>query len=153
MGRIQKLRKEAGLKLDADIEIFYLAETEFLDKAINHHLEEIKKTIMKPLIEGRLKPAIYPEVAHATFVLGTEKGQIWICRPSVSFNKSKLADKFSDKSFSEDVERLFETLGIEYLKAQTDANNGTFKTRLNGEDVELTLGQEFYLDGFKTQKN
>ena len=77
-GRIQKLRKEARLKLDADVEILYLAETDFLKASIEHHLEEIKQAVMKPLICGEYKPAIYPEIASTNFSLGKEKGKIWI---------------------------------------------------------------------------
>ena len=150
LGRIQKLRKEAGLKLDADIEIFYHAETEFLQKAIDHHLEEIKKTVMKPLIAGKYKPALYPEIANAEITLGKEKGKIWICKPSITFNKEKVSQKYSDNKFTEGIEKLLETLGSDYVKKQTNANGGVFKTKLDGQEFELTFGTDFFLDGFKS---
>lgn len=150
VGRIQKLRKEAGLKLDADIEIFYHTETEFLTKAVQHHLDDIKKTVMKPLISGEYKPALYPEIARTSFVLGFEKGTIWICTPSISFHKKRVAEKYPDAKFAEGIEKLFESLGSQFVKSHAEAHGGVVKTRLDGQDVELKLGQEFYLDGFKS---
>ena len=150
MGRIQKLRKEAGLKLDADIEIFYSLETEFLEKAIHHHIEEIRKMVMKPLISGKLKPAAYPEIASADFKLGKDKGKIWICTPSISFHKEKVAAKYSDEAFVQEIERFFESLGAEFLKSTAEANEGIIRTKLDGSDIELVLGEDFFLDGFKS---
>lgn len=150
LGRIQKLRKEAGLKLDDDIEIFYLAETEFLEKALNHHIDELKKTVMKPLIDGKLKPACYPEVASTAFKLGKETGKIYICKPSISFQKDRVNAKYPDAAFVAGFELLFETFGAEYLKQTAEANGGVFKTKLDGQDIELKLGEDFYLDGFKS---
>jgi len=150
LGRIQKLRKEAGLKLDADVEIFYHAETEFLKKSIEHHLDEIKSTVMKPMISGEHKPAIYPEIASAEFTLGKEKGKIWICKPSIAFHKQKLLEKYPDEKFRDGIEKFLESLGVDFVKSQTDGNNGVIKSKLNGQEFELTLGSEFYLDGFKS---
>jgi len=150
LGRIQKLRKEAGLKLDDDIEIFYLAETEFLEKALNHHIDELKKTVMKPLIDGKLKPACYPEVASTEFKLGKETGKIYICKPSISFQKDRVNAKYPDAAFVAGFELLFETFGAEYLKLIAEANGGVFKTKLDGQDIELKLGEDFHLDGFKS---
>jgi isoleucyl-tRNA synthetase len=150
LGRIQKLRKEAGLKLDADVEIFYKADTEFLKKSLVHHMDEIKKTVMKPLISANYKPSFYPEIATADFKLGKETGKIWICKPSITFHTQILTEKYSDKAFIEGIEKLVETLGLEYVKSQADANAGVLKTKLDGKDIELTLGTDFFLDGFKT---
>ena len=148
LGRIQKLRKEAGLKLDADIEILYLAETEFLQKSIEHHLEEIKGTVMKPLIEGRFKPALYPEVASCDFKLGKEAGKIWICRPAMTFVKNK----FEDPKLQEALEKFIEILGEQYVKETAEANNGVFKSKVDGQEFELTLGTDLMFDGFKSYK-
>lgn len=152
LGRIQKLRKEVGLKLDANVEIFYSAETEFLQRSVDTHIEMIKKTVMKPLISGKYKPVIYPEIGHTAFTLGKEKGQIWICKPSVTFDKAKVAAKYSDQGVAENIEKLFEGLGQKYVKSQAEANGGVVRSRLDGKDIELTLGEEIFVDGFKDYK-
>ena len=150
LGRIQNLRKEAWLKIDADFEILYLAETEFLQKAIYHHLDYIKTAIMKPFICGSFKPAIYPQIAFTNFSLGKERCKIWIWKPSITFHKQRLAEKYPDEKFREGIEKLLESLGTHYVKSHVESHAGVFKSKLGKKEFELTLGTDFYLDGFKS---
>lgn len=146
MGRIQKLRKEAGLKLDADIEILYHAETEFLQKAIEHHLSEIKTTVSKPLISGKYKPALYPEITSTDFKLGKETGKIWICKPGMTFAKNK----FEDPELQASMEKMCDVLGEQNIRMLAEANNGVFASKVDGHAFELKVDTDVKFDGFKT---
>lgn len=70
LGTIQKLRKEAKLEIDDDIEIFYSGETDKLIAALNTHKNMIKEKVKKRYICATQKPSAYPVITSCEFVSG-----------------------------------------------------------------------------------
>ena len=150
---IQKLRKECGVEIDDEIEIFYESSTDLLKESLEEHQTMIRDKVRKRFLNADQKPSHYPEIAKAEFKAGQESGMIYICKPGVSFDKERLATQFKDQGadFVSKVEQLFQIIGAQVI--ETQQKEGVFKTKLDDVEVVLKNGEDFWLDGFKSRQN
>lgn len=93
LNKVQMLRKDNNLELDADIDIFYQADTPDLLEAINIHYQNMKDKLKKRFINADLKPHGYPEIASTNFKILNETGKIFICSVGISFNRVNVLKK------------------------------------------------------------
>lgn len=92
INKVQRMRKNAGLKVDDQILIFYrLGEkSENLKRAIENEKKLIDHIIKKPFLEFALKQAHLQEICKSKCEYEEESYEIWLCWANVLFNEKSL---------------------------------------------------------------
>jgi len=195
--KIQKQRKERGVQIEDDIEVFldvtFGPKDGVLMQAVRDNLEQIKQTVKKPIFL-RARPAdytvvgwdeqVYPEEkkkhphahqheqlrkeetkgsgeAHAPknpaahhekkdeHVEPEEKLRIEVCYASVLLNEEKLRKQFEEyntekENFVDELKKTLKAFDYEIMKGKVRAQGGKLNLTLNGKEVNLKEGEDFY---------
>lgn len=97
LNKIQKMRKDNNLEIDADIEIFYEADTKELGEAIEMNHEGMKDKLKKRFINAKHLPHCYPRIAQSDFKIHGQSGKIYICNVGISFDRQRVLEKLAEK--------------------------------------------------------
>lgn len=140
--RIQKLRKSSGISIDDQIEVFYSApEKGTLNDVLTNHSDKIRDLIKMPFFKVNVMQPNQPVIGTTSFENDGEVVDITICKSSVHLGQGV------DGVSAESLLKLLNSLDQAELKSQLDAGNGVLKANVDGNEVELTHGTHFYLNG------
>lgn len=139
VNKVQKLRKEAKLNIDDQIEIFYehSQDTVFGD-VITKNNDSIRTSVKVPFLPASHRQPHFLKIADTEYVNPENPKDIlklYICVPSVTFNDAKLTEKYgahnTDKvNFVHDVKSFLLAHSVESLKKKLEGNT-TLKFKLN----------------------
>ena len=92
INKVQRMRKNAGLKVDDQIIIFYrLGEkSENLKRAIENEAKLIDHIVKKPFLEFSMKQAHLQEICKSKCEYEEESYEIWLCWANALFNGKSL---------------------------------------------------------------
>ena len=160
VNKIQKLRKQVGLNIDDQVEIFYeipqSAETVF-DKVLSQNLKAIKQSVKVPFLDAKQKQRHFVKIADTEYVNPENEKDViklHICVPNVSFDESKLEAKYGslnkDKvNFVNDIKSFVSSHSVDALKKKIEENKGTLRFRLNEQAIELNYKEDFFLTAYE----
>jgi hypothetical protein len=122
--------------------VFYSApEKGTLNDVLTNHSDKIKDLIKMPFFKVNLMQPNQPVIGTTSFENDGETVEITICRASVHLGQA------IDGVNSESLLQLLNSLDQAELKSKLEAANGVFKGTVDGNEVELTHGTHFYLNG------
>lgn len=107
-----------------------------------------------PFVNAALRQAQHVQVAETEYTNPdneADKMKIVICVPNTVFNNARLDERFAahntDKvNFVHDLKSFVLAHSLEALKRKVESNNtGALVFSLNGIQVELKRGEDFYL--------
>ena len=109
----------------------------------------------------RFRQSHFVKIAEATYVNPeNDKDQlkIVICAPSVAFNEERLTERYGhlnkDKvNFVRDLKSFVTAHNQEALKRKCQENGGKLKFRLNDQEVELALNEDFFLSACELENH
>jgi len=162
VNKVQKLRKSAGLNIDDHVEIFYkVSQVGLLTSVVNENLDTIRASLKTAFLcaDSHHQPQFIKiaETEYANPENESELITLTICSPNVSFDFVKLTAKYGHLNtekvnFVNDVKSFVYAHSQEALRKKVDTGAGKLRFRLNDQDVELTLREDFYYSALDLSK-
>jgi len=157
--KVQKMRKEAGLRKEDKVEVSFRcpAEASVLASVLSSQASYISARInMHPLASDKLPSRAVPlvseckEVRVQTLVDGaiaisSEELELTLVRGCVFFHAAAMAKLLPDADARADVENLVHCKDHAALRAQFAAGSGKLPVSVNSTKVELVCGVHFFL--------
>lgn len=166
VNKIQKLRKQVGISIDDQIEIYYdkSQEGQLLSDVLKEHIDQIRSALKVPFLESEKRQSHYVQIGNCEYANPeneNEKLLIEIVVPNVAFNETKMNVRITDlycfqeklgklngeKDFVNDAKSFVQAFSREALRNKVEKDGGVLRFSLNGEKIELVLGEDFYLCG------
>jgi len=155
--KVQKMRKEAGLRKEDKVEVAYsVGDGAVLARVLAEQAEYIAQRInLTPLAAARLPSRAVPLATSDTEVrvqtisgegiaMQSEAITLTLVRGCVWFDEAKLAKLCPDAALRDDVQNYMHCLDhIELLKKH--ASGGTLAFTLNDQKVQLVAREHFFL--------
>lgn len=124
-----------------------------LSKVVNDNLETIRGSLRTAFlsVDKHHQPQ-FVKIAETEYVNPENEAEsikLIICAPNVSFDTAKLEAKYGhlnkDKvNFVNDLKSFVYAHNSEALRKKVEANGGKLRFRLNDQEVELTLREDFF---------
>ena len=155
--KIQQKRKDIGLDIEDDIQVFYEVRDPLLKQMMDKHRDKIQDTIKKPLLSDNLKDPRAELLGEAP--MNAENGSaglvFYICKPCPILVDDKIKNDLLAKpdadgkhmidSANINMDSVVKALSAVDLKQVTANNNGKVKVKVQVE-VELKHGEHFFFD-------
>mmetsp|Transcript_8452 Transcript_8452/g.14177 ORF Transcript_8452/g.14177 Transcript_8452/m.14177 type:complete len:325 (+) Transcript_8452:2712-3686(+) len=152
--RIQKLRKNKGVSIDDQIEVFYRVSANadpLLSAIVNDHADKIRKAIKKPFLSHEhMQPNAV--VIGTTFYSMSEdskdKIDLFLCKPAVQMKMEQI--KKDNAALTEDqltaLRSHLNSYDQKALSALLAKQNNQLKVSLDGVSLTLTQGTHFLVN-------
>lgn len=148
--KIQKLRKETGISIDDQIEVFYSVKNPEGQIAgiINNHSDKIRSSIKMPFLSSDHMQKGQVVIGETSYEQDNEELPIFICKQTVHVHDDEVRKSFPANGNELNLESLRALLGsydITALRSLVEANNGVFRVTLDNQELELKHKQHFFL--------
>ena len=158
--KVQKMRKEAGLRKEDVVEVVYECphEASLLGKVLQQQAQYINSRIGRTLLTGAQRPSRAvsllreeKEVRVQVIVGGkielrTELLALELLRGCPFFHGARLAKLLPDEAMRENAQNYVHCLDMAQLRADLAAD-GTLRFKLDEHVVQLKLGEHLFLSG------
>jgi isoleucyl-tRNA synthetase len=156
VNKVQKLRKAVGLNIDDHVEVFYkvvpATDASQIKQVVGDNTESISSALRTAFLSEENMQQHFVKIAETEYANPeNEKDlvKLYICAPNVSFDNDKLQAKYGhlnkDKvNFVNDLKSYVQAHSSEALRKKVEQNGGKFRFKLNDQEVELTLREDFY---------
>jgi len=159
--KIQKMRKEAGMRKEDEIEVCYgAAAGSVLSSVLKQQSEYVASRIGRTLLPSELRPSravrLLSEEKEVRLHVLTESGEIEqksetltleLIRGCPFFDAARMKTLLPDEALREDVSNYVHCLDVKQLRATLTAEGaeGMLRFTLNKVKVALRLGEHFFL--------
>ena len=156
VNKVQKLRKAVGLNIDDHVEVFYkvvpATDASQIKQVVGDNTESIASALRTAFLSEENMQQHFVKIAETEYANPeNEKDlvKLYICAPNVSFDNDKLQAKYGhlnkDKvNFVNDLKSYVQAHSSEALRKKVEQNGGKFRFKLNDQEVELNLREDFY---------
>eukprot|EP00742_Colponemidia_sp_Colp-10_P002909 GILJ01003106.1.p1 GENE.GILJ01003106.1~~GILJ01003106.1.p1 ORF type:complete len:1149 (-),score=229.84 GILJ01003106.1:175-3621(-) len=154
INRVQKLRKKAKLNIDDDVEVFYQVSGPVLKSVVNQFQGLIASAVRVPLLDVSQKPAQAVVLISESDEVANAKLTVTIAVTGVAFNDKSLEAKFGSHGakFVDGVKTTLCCYDINRLRAHVSANQKSVRFELDGQNVELVHGVDFFFGAGEKDK-
>jgi len=166
--KVQKMRKEAGLRKTDEVDIFFAVdgagEGAMLPKVLASQREYVANRIGRPMLPMAARPELAVAIAsekkevrvqclvEGAISATNENLTLTLCRACPHFDKKKLAKAITDPVVRQGAITLFHYKDVSSLRAQLSANAGVLQFTLDGVVVKLVHGEHFFLGSAEAAK-
>jgi len=154
--RIQRLRKNSGISIEDQIDIFYevVGEGNQIRMVLDQHLRSIQDVTRMPVMDASERNTEAPFVGETEFVDPddeSEQVKIYIHMAQPVFDEDRLQAEFGQhnndtRSFVKVLKSCVKQINPAELARRVNENNGALEIRLDGVDVVLRRGEHFFLN-------
>lgn len=171
--KVQKMRKEAGLRKSDEVDVYYEVAAgdsdkecseSMLAKVITEQREYVEGRLGRPVLLSKLRPPLAVAIASeqkevrvqrlvdGQIVSSTEALTLTLCRSCAYFDAAKLARLLPDAAVREGAVTLVQYKDVPSLRAQMESTGGVLKFHLDATTVELRYGEHFFLGSAEAAK-
>mmetsp|Transcript_16202 Transcript_16202/g.26515 ORF Transcript_16202/g.26515 Transcript_16202/m.26515 type:complete len:1168 (-) Transcript_16202:238-3741(-) len=166
VNRVQRLRKKAGLVVEDEIEIFFTVpedkkttnngseaspspssnDQESLNRVLMTHQDFVTKRLggRARMLPHSLKPKYATVIAKEEQEVGSSRFTLWLTRLAATVSPNALSTRGLTPDDINCVDCYVATRNYSLFRTQL-MEKGVMKFRLDGKDVELTVGKDVFL--------
>ena len=157
--KVQKMRKEAGLRKGDEVEVGFAcsADDSTLAKVLTSQAEYVTGRIGRPLLPLSQLPSLavplgiktedvrVQRLVDGAIAVANETLTLSLCRGCAFFDEAKLAKLLPDATVRDGAKAYVHYKDFGALKAELAAAKGALAFTLDGVKVQLQLGQHLFL--------